>query len=367
MPIEPGQECWPTTHLGIFKPKMDLSMDISQNTSGLRAHTQPGPSELSLQLQRIRRIACKLFDCANCVIRIKGLDNLPIEQERSMAAMEEAFCDALPLLDHPLIAPDARNVPALASQKAVVGAPYIRFYAAHPVHDQEHATIGTVHLVGYASRGFTEAEQVLLADLCSLIERELRLSALNAAQQDLLKKNRSLRRDSLIDPVLGTWNRAAITRMLATEIERCYNDGKPLSLILADLASWQQIQSQFGHATSDNILIKFASRLRSCIRPSDALGRYEGESFMVILPGAAAKTAAVIADRMRQAVLAEPESVGETAVPLALAMGAVSTDLFPAAAIEDLITLADDARRLAKQHGGNRLVQAKPETASASG
>lgn len=336
-------------------------MDISPITSGLRAHTQPGYNELETQLQRIARIGKKLFDVANCVIRIKGVANGPsLAPDNAMAVLAEAFCDQVPFSDLPVIAPDTRNVPALARQKAVVGAPYIRFYAMHPVYDDDHAVIGSVHLVAYAVRVFGEAEQQLLADLASLVERELRLATVNASQQDLIKKNRSLRRDSLIDPIIGTWNRSAITRMLATEVERCYNDSKPLSLILADLESWQQIHANYGHAMSDNFLIKFSSRLRSCIRPSDALGRYEGETFMVVLPGAANKTASVIAERMKQAILAEPERIGEDNIALSLAMGTVSTDLFPAAAIEDLITLADDARRAAKKTGANRIVQAKP-------
>ncbi|MBI3228701.1 MAG: sensor domain-containing diguanylate cyclase, partial [Burkholderiales bacterium] len=306
---------------------MDTTMDISPITTGLKANTQPGQSELDVQLQRIRRIGKKLFDVANCVIRVKGVPNpQPMVLDSAMAALEEAFCDAIPISNEQLVAGDTRAVPALAQQKAVVGAPYIRFYAMQPLFDDEHAVIGAVHLVGYSARVFGDLEKQLFADLGSLVERELRLAAVNASQQDLLKKNRSLRRESLIDPVLGTWNRSAITRMLATEVERCYNDAKPLSLILADLESWQQIHTNYGHAVSDNVLIKFSSRLRSCIRPSDALGRYEGETFMVVLPGAANKTAHVIAERMRQAILGEPERVGDETIALTLAMGAVSTD-----------------------------------------
>lgn len=336
-------------------------MDIAP-TTGLRIPTQAGPQELEQQLLKIRRIGKRLFDVANCIIRIKGQPALPHQgDEGPLTALEEAFCESVPSSDQQVVALDARAEPALAKHKAVVGAPYIRFYAMQPVYDEDHAVIGSIQLVAYNSRQFSTPEQQLLQDLASLIERELHLSRVNASQQDLLKKNRSLRRDSLLDPVVGTWNRSAITRMLATEIERCYNEQKPLSLILADLESWQQIHTTFGHAASDNILIKFSSRLRSCIRPSDALGRYEGESFMVILPGAAGKTAQVIAERMRQTVLAEAEQIGDTALQLHMSIGAVSTDAFPSAAIDDLISLADEARRSARKGGSNRIVLARPE------
>ncbi len=347
--------------------KTGLNMESMPSTS-LRLPTTSPVDALLAQLQKIARIGKKMFGVANCIIRIKGVE-LPAHalaaQGNPLAALEQAFCDSMPFAGEAILAPDTRAIPALSQHQAVIGAPYIRLYAMQPVFDDEHSVAGSLHLIGYQSQPLDDEARLLLADLASLVWRELRLMGLSASQQDLLKKNRSLKRESMIDPLLGTWNRAAITRMLASELERCYNDGKALSLILADLASWQEIQRNYGHTMSDNVLLKFSSRLRSCIRPTDALGRYESETFLVILPGATHKTASVIATRMRQAIISEPEPTGDGPLHFALAMGTVSTDLFPQAALDDLITMADDARLTAKKNGINQIVQARPERAGA--
>lgn len=326
----------------------------------LAGDAAPAVSEKDLQLQRIKRIGKSLFDVANCVVKFDGEMTAFPTGARSMAAMEEAFCDGLPLSASLLLVPDARNDPTLAQHRLVVGAPYIRFIAAQPVFNEEHLPIGSITLLGYAPRNFSDEERQLLSDLASVVERELRLNTVTVAQQDLLKKNRTLRRESLVDPVIGTWNRAAITRILATEVERCHAEAKPLSLVFVDLDALKRITENFGLPAADNILLKFASRLRSCIRPSDALGRYEGEKFLVVLPGASHASAMVVAERIRQAIITPPEHIGEAVINLIMSAGTASTDLFASATMDELLGHADRAQRRAKQAGRNQIMQAAP-------
>ena len=342
-------------------PATDLQQDLSPITRGPMVPPNTiSPAEVGQQMLRLRRIGKRLFNVGNCLITLDGIaPNFPVG-ERSMPALEEAFCASLPVPDAARIVPDTREDAVLSKHRAVIGAPYIRFYAAHPVFNEDQVIIGCVHLLAYAAHPFTDEDRQLLVDFTTMIERELRFNAMNASQIDLIKKNRTLRRDSLVDPVIGTWNRAAITRMLATETERCYNEEKPLSVVLADLDSHKQICDEHGLPAADNILLKFASRLRSCIRPSDALGRYEGETFMIVLPGASQTTVKVVAERIRQVIMKEPESVGDTVVPLSVSLGTVSTDLFPTATIDDLITEADLAQRKAKKSGRNHVFHALP-------
>lgn len=335
--------------------------DLSPITRG------PGPApnsishdDLTQQVARLRRIGKRLFEVANCVITLDGISSHFPVGERSIPALEEAFCSSMTAPEGMRVVSDTRDDANLSKHRAVAGAPYVRFYVAHAIQNDQQATIGCVHLLGYAARAFSEEERQLLLDLVALIEREMRFNAMNASQIDLIKKNRSLRRESLVDSVIGTWNRVAITRMLATETERCYNEEKPLSVVLVDLDSHKQICDQHGLPAADNILLKFTSRLRSCIRPSDALGRYEGETFMIVLPGASATTVKIVAERIRQVVMNQPEYIAEQEIKLVASVGTVSTDLFPQATIDDLITQADLAQRKAKKAGPNRAIHAQP-------
>ena len=109
------------------------------------------------------------------------------------------------------------------------------------------------------------------------------------------------------------------------------------------------------------MLVKVASRLRSCIRPQEALGRYGGEEFLIVLPGASHATAMAVAERMRVAVASQPEIIGGAALSLTISAGVASTDLFPTASTEELISRADVALYAAKDAGRNRVVNAVPE------
>ncbi|MFC6520809.1 diguanylate cyclase [Undibacterium arcticum] len=313
-----------------------------------------------MQVQRIERIGLRLFGVASCIVSFGDASAAFAIGERSMGAIEAAFCDSIPIANDPVIVMDARVEGPLSKHRSVMGAPYIRFFAAQPIFNGDQQAVGSVNLIDYTARDFEVEDRQMLADLAKLVELELRVSKLNESQLDLQKKNRNLRRESMVDPLIGTWNRAAITRLLTLEADRCGKEQKPLSLVFVDIDSFKAINDSHGHPAGDTVLLKAASRLRSCIRPHDALGRYEGEKFMVVLPGASHIIAMAVAERMRLAVMSQVEQIGNTALKLTVSCGTVSTDRFPSATTEELIIQADCALRAAKQGGRNCVVQAVP-------
>ena len=318
--------------------------------------------DIDQQLLRIRRIGKKLFDVANCIVRFGSAAPVFPDGGRSISGIETAFCYDLAASEVPVVVLDTHNHASLGEHPAVSGAPYIRFFASHPVYNRGKVLVGSVSLIDYAPRQFfREGDRQLLADLAALVERELELRSMNASQLDLQKKNKNLRRKSLIDPLIGTWNRGAIMRILTIEAIRCDKAGVPLSLIVADLDYFKKINDTHGHPAGDTVLVKVASRLRSCIRPQEALGRYGGEEFLIVLPGSSHSTAMAVAERMRIAIASQPEVIGGTTLGLTISAGVASTDVFPAATTEELISRADMALYAAKDAGRNRVVNATPD------
>lgn len=318
--------------------------------------------ETDPQMLRIRRIGRNLFDVANCIITFGNTPPDFADGGRSVASIETAFCHSVSLSDEAVVVGDTRSHLSLGQHRAVSGAPYIRFYASHPVYNQDRVLVGCISLIDYTPRPeFRESERQMLADLAALVERELQLQSSNATQLDLQKKNKNLRRKSLIDPLIGTWNRGAIMRILTIEAIRCDKAGLPLSLIVADLDYFKKINDTYGHPAGDAVLVKVASRLRSCIRPQEALGRYGGEEFLIVLPGSSHATAVTVAERMRVAIASQPETVGGATLNLTISAGVASTDLFPAATTEELISRADMALYAAKDAGRNRVAKATPD------
>ncbi len=318
--------------------------------------------QLLQQVARIRRIGKQLFDVAECLVifndSVQGFASRITDPTAG-----EVFCNSLPEPADVIVVPDTSLDLSMGRHPAVTGAPHVRFYAAHPIRNLGQVIVGSVCLVDHAPRKFSRTSQQLLTDLVALVERELQLQSVNASQIDLQKKNKSLRRKSLIDPLLGTWNRGAIMRILALESSRCDKQGVPLSLIVVDLDFFKRINDSHGHPAGDAVLVKVASRLRSCIRPQEALGRYGGEEFLVVLPGACNETAWAVAERMRQAVAGQPAVIDGATLALTISAGISSTVLFPSATAEELISRADIALYAAKDAGRNRVIQALPQHA----
>lgn len=330
-----------------------------------RSGVEPAGEAIAVSLdeqhaQRIRRIGKKVLRVANCLITFGKIAEKRADKDRSMASIEAQFSDSLPLSSIPEFVPDARTDRFLATHRLVAGAPYIRFYASHPIRNEDDEVIGNIRLLDYSPRVLGDEEKLLLSDLAALAERELRLISMIATRQDLLKKNWSLRRDSMIDPVVGTWNRTAITRLLKQEVEQCRKDAKPLSLVITDLDAFKKINETHGRTAGDNLLLKVVSRLRSCIRPHDTLGRYEGGRFMIILPGADNVIAKLVAERLQNAVKSNPETIGDATVAVSISSGTVSTDKFSSADSDELISLASAALSSAQQLGHNSIFQAVP-------
>ena len=335
--------------------------DQSKDASGPAAGQAAGfVREVDPQIMRICRIGKRLFDVANCVVTF-GSEAPDPGGPGSLSLLETAFCYSIPLSNEPVVVPDTRSDPRLSQHPSVTGAPFIRFYAAHPVFNRGGEPTGMVCLIDYAPHVFREGDRQILADLAVLVERELQLRSMNISHIELEKKNKNLRRRSLTDPLIGTWNRAAIMRILTIEAIRCDKAGAPLSLIVVDLDYFKKINDTFGHPAGDAVLVKVASRLRSCIRAQEALGRYGGEEFLIVLPGASSATAMAVAERMRQAVAEQPEVIGNTTLNLTISAGIASTDIFPMATTEELISRADVALYAAKDAGRNCVKRAKAD------
>lgn len=312
------------------------------------------------RLKRFERLGLRLFSVANCLVNFVGASSRFDKGERSMAALETMFCESMPVPEDLVVVSDTRNVPALAGNRLVIGAPYIRFYAAQPIWDHAQNLVGSVALIDYQPRELSDEDRHLLNDLAVMIERELALSTIYHAQLELIKQNRNLKRDSLIDPILGTWNKAAIVRSLRLEMDRCAKAEKPLSLIFASLDQSGWIRDTHGIAASDVVMVKIVSRIRSCIRPFDALGRFGNDIFLIVLPGASHLVATAVAERIRLAVMTHPDQIGDEQIALTITAGMISTDTFPEAEPETLISLAEKALLSAKSAGNNRVVQAMP-------
>jgi diguanylate cyclase (GGDEF)-like protein len=101
------------------------------------------------------------------------------------------------------------------------------------------------------------------------------------------------------DTLTGTWNRAYMQEIAWQEMSRHNRYGHPISLVMADLDYFKEINDRFGHAAGDLVLKEFCKVVLGCVRSSDAFGRWGGEEFLLILPNSSLSSAAELAERIR--------------------------------------------------------------------
>ncbi|HKU28868.1 MAG TPA: GGDEF domain-containing protein [Arthrobacter sp.] len=157
------------------------------------------------------------------------------------------------------------------------------------------------------------------------------------------------------DNLTGLLNRGTFLDLAAKELKRLQATGSIASLILADLDHFKAINDVYGHAAGDAALKAFADACTESVRATDVVGRYGGEEFILLLPGATQERAESIAADISRA-LAATESLDDMQLPT-VSYGVASS---PADAVDltTMIAAADAALYEAKSLGRNRVVRA---------
>jgi diguanylate cyclase (GGDEF)-like protein len=153
------------------------------------------------------------------------------------------------------------------------------------------------------------------------------------------------------DGLTGTVNRVLLLDRVGHALVRTRR-GEDLAVLYLDLDRFKSINDTLGHQVGDQLLIEVTRRIRAALRPSDTLGRFGGDEFVVLCedvdPDAASKVAARIVDSV-----ASPLHVGTAVLHVTVSIGIAVSPGGPLA-VDALIRSADAAMYAAKRLGGNR-------------
>jgi two-component system, cell cycle response regulator len=182
-------------------------------------------------------------------------------------------------------------------------------------------------------------------------------------QEQLLRTREALRDQATRDYLTGLWNRSSILDRLGQEMARSAREAAPFGIVLADIDHFKSINDTWGHAAGDLALREATNRIRASLRPYDSVGRYGGEEFLMILPGADLEETKSLADRMRHEIRSAPVMWKDTPVPLSSSFGCTSAIADGVVTSSDLIRIADEALYAAKRGGRDRVVATPCEAA----
>ena len=167
---------------------------------------------------------------------------------------------------------------------------------------------------------------------------------------------------AITDELTGLVNRRRFLDALHSEIARGKRLGGPLSVVLADLDGFKEVNDRFGHHAGDEVLVAFADLLRAHGRDMDVAARLGGEEFAVLLPETGLDGARAVADRLCSSLagLRIPLGVGEK-VAVTASFGVA--ELGDSQSVDGLLRAADSALYRAKEHGKNRVELAGQDAA----
>jgi two-component system cell cycle response regulator len=180
-----------------------------------------------------------------------------------------------------------------------------------------------------------------------ILDLEDRLSASVAREEALATR----------DILTGLPNRRGLYDRARAEISRAEREKRSVGVIMMDLDHFKAINDRFGHAAGDEALRRVAQVLQANRRDYDLAGRWGGEEFLVVVPGAALAQASLVAERIRAAIQSIELPVGrEGTVTLRASFGVAAAE--PATArvgLDELLERADLAMYRAKREGRNRV------------
>lgn len=171
---------------------------------------------------------------------------------------------------------------------------------------------------------------------------------------------RQLQEDVRTDPKTGLLNMRGWREVAEREMSRASRDELPCALLMVDLDHFKNINDTWGHPAGDDVLEYVAHALRSATRPSDVIGRFGGEEFVLLLPDADSAEAAAAGERIRRTISelhvpttdkrGGPVAISERTTSIGVAVYPEHADT-----LDPLLQAADAAVYEAKEGGRNQV------------
>lgn len=172
------------------------------------------------------------------------------------------------------------------------------------------------------------------------------------------RDERSLYEAVQLDSLTGAYTRGFTMELMHRVLTKARHEERRFGVLLLDLDHFKRINDAHGHARGDVVLQETTRAVQSTLRADDIVGRFGGEEFVVVLPGADLAQAMGAAERCRAAV----ESMTIPGTPYLSVTASVGVAAYPDHGddLDTLLHAADRAMYTAKAHGRNRIERASP-------
>ncbi len=178
---------------------------------------------------------------------------------------------------------------------------------------------------------------------------------ITAKRHEAEGRAREMARRADTDALTGVLNRMGFNEAISREFGRARRYRHPLSVVIADIDHFKKVNDEFGHPVGDQVLVRTAKLLSSCVRDSDAVARWGGEEFAVIAPVTTEEGASSLAEKLRS-IMAVTHLGPKESLTASFGVAELRAD----DTVESLLQRADAALYRAKQTGRNQVCRAEP-------
>ncbi|MCW8807516.1 MAG: diguanylate cyclase, partial [Rhodanobacter sp.] len=169
-----------------------------------------------------------------------------------------------------------------------------------------------------------------------------------------LRHSRRLHALAMTDALTGIANRRRIEQVMSDVMREARQNSEQMTVIVLDIDHFKRINDLHGHQVGDIVLVRLVVACNNALRGFDHLGRFGGEEFLVILPKTGLETGRVIAERLRERVIALDLGDIASDLKVTISLGVAQLD-DPAEPMDSLVERADRALYQAKAAGRNRV------------
>ncbi|MDG9666207.1 diguanylate cyclase [Hahella sp. CR1] len=180
-----------------------------------------------------------------------------------------------------------------------------------------------------------------------------RLRELESESGEVRERLEIERARALTDALTALPNREAYENRVRDEFERWRRYGNPLTLVVADIDRFKEVNDKFGHLAGDKVIQLIGKEISRRIRKTDFIARYGGEEFVVLLPETPASIAAEVMDKTREMISRLPFHFRNEKVRITMSFGVC--EFHGDATVQGVFEKADQALYKAKRGGRNQV------------
>jgi diguanylate cyclase (GGDEF)-like protein len=308
------------------------------------------------RFDRITRTICRLFEVPIAYVSLIDAETQWFKSTQGLdmidAPRSTSICAHTLLAEEYIVCENMTQDERFSDSVFVTEGLELRFYVGFVLKSRGQ-NLGTLCIADTKTRKFSADDIEAMRDIVSWAQNEINLTQLSDMQVQLITDLDHAQQAAKLDGLTGFWNHVTAKNILRRAYHRHLLTSDPLTAMMIDIDNFKQINDEHGHPFGDNVVLQISKVLRSSLRPSDAIGRYGGDEFLVVLENCPFNRAEELSQRILEHINTLTFDNNCQSVTIDISIGLSATNRETIDSPEQLLEAADRGLYDAKESGRN--------------